>query len=110
MTLKPITEIDDDTMDALVAYDWPGNVRELENVIAYLFARTKGTVISKAKLPHRIQQFNSSPPKPLEESTDSIAEIKSVLSKYRWNKTLAARELGIGRTTLWRRMKQLGLE
>lgn len=109
LTSKSITEIDDAAMDALVAYDWPGNVRELENVIAYLFARTKGDSISSEKLPHRIQKVNYSAG---EESrhADSLMEIKTVLSKNRWNKTLAARELGIGRTTLWRRMKEFGLE
>jgi PAS domain S-box-containing protein len=109
LTSKPITEIDDDVMDALVNFDWPGNVRELENIIAYLFARTKGGIITNEKLPHRIQTCNS-PAQIVQHDADSGTDIRVILSKNRWNKTLAARELGIGRTTLWRRMKELGLE
>lgn len=109
LTSKPISEIDEDVMDALVDYEWPGNVRELENVIAYLFARTKGNVITNEKLPHRVQ-ISSRATHVVPSHPDSGAELRGVLSKNRWNKTLAARELGIGRTTLWRRMKELGLK
>lgn len=109
LTSKSISEIDEEVMDALVNYEWPGNVRELENVIAYLFARTKGNLITNEKLPHRIL-ISSRTTQIVPPPADSGAELRVVLSKNRWNKTLAARELGIGRTTLWRRMKELGLE
>lgn len=110
-TNKNITEIDDRVMNLLVNYHWPGNVRELENLIAYLFARCKGPVIVADKLPPHI--LDSFIPPPAQTGTphtaDEYLKIKHVLEQTHWNKTLAAQKLGLGRTTLWRKMKTYGL-
>ncbi len=111
---KKISEVDDEAMDLLLSYQWPGNVRELENTIEYAFARTKGQIIHASKLPLNIRMGA--------KCTDVIAEpgydrkpedyilIHNLLQKHQWNRSLVAKELGIGRTTLWRKMKQMGLD
>lgn len=109
---KKITEIDDAAMDQLMRYSWPGNVRELENCIEYSFVRTaEEEPIHAAKLPPKIRQAApSSTAKVLNVSGKKEIELLQLLQKHKWNKTLVARELGIGRTTLWRRMKNMGLD
>lgn len=112
---KQIFEIEGDALNILLNYSWPGNVRELENVIEYAFVRTtKKDFIEKSKLPPNVIQSAGSRPDSVntkEFITDSHerAELIAVLEKFQWNKTRVAKELKIGRTTLWRQMKLLGL-
>jgi transcriptional regulator with PAS, ATPase and Fis domain len=108
---KKIVDIDDDAMDALLAYDWPGNIRELENAIEYAFARSNDDVIHRSKLPPSIKMLK--PCKELygiESGEDEKSQIIDLLERYHWNKTLVAKELKIGRTTLWRKLKTYGLD
>ena len=108
---KKIVDIDDDAMDALLAYSWPGNIRELENAIEYAFARSNDDVIHRSKLPPTIKMIK--PCKELfgfENGEDEKSQIVELLDRYRWNKTLVAKELKIGRTTLWRKLKSYGLD
>ena len=110
---KNIQDIEDEALDLLINYLWPGNVRELENAIEYAFARTKDkNIIQKCKLPPAIRE--NIPCSSLqidnkygEEQADKILRL---LEKYHWNKTKVAKELGIGRSTLWRRLNKLNLE
>ena len=84
-------------------------MRELENVIAYLFARCKDPIITADKLPpHILDNFIPHPPSGSninEYNPDEYTRIKNVLEQTRWNRTIAAQKLGMGRTTLWRKMK-----
>jgi PAS domain S-box-containing protein len=103
-----IEDIEDRALDALTVYDWPGNIRELENVIEYAFARSKeDSLIRINKLPSRFRE-GGYPGEPLQhgERNDDLLQ---ALEKHHWNRSRAAAELGIGRTTLWRRMKELSL-
>ncbi|MDQ7817582.1 MAG: sigma 54-interacting transcriptional regulator [Melioribacteraceae bacterium] len=109
---KEITDVEENALELLSNYNWPGNVRELENAIEYAFVRTpKKNKIDLTKLPTSLLDNQSSTKKYFvthivssdREKTDLII----LLEKHRWNKTKAAKELGIGRTTLWRRMKEL---
>jgi PAS domain S-box-containing protein len=108
---KKIVDIADDAMDALLAYTWPGNIRELENAIEYVFARSNDDIIHRSKLPPTLKMIK--PCKELfrfdndENKKNNIIEL---LDRYRWNKTLVAKELKIGRTTLWRKLKLYGLD
>ena len=111
---KEILDIDDNALDLLQNYSFPGNIRELENAIEYAFVRTaNSSSISFTKLPANIKYLASSnnnahyiSSSPLSKKTELI----SLLEKHHWNKTKAAQELKIGRTTLWRRLKDLGIE
>ena len=112
---KPITDIEEKAVDILLNYSWPGNIRELENAIEYSFVRTiNKNIIEAIKLPSNIQQsFN---PSYVNSTVQNNAaellnknELLFILNKHKWNKSKVAKELEIGRTTLWRKMKQLGL-
>lgn len=119
LTGKKIKEIDDEAMDLLIAYDWPGNVRELENTIEYAFARTKSGIIHASKLPPNVrlqpqcecveQKEQAEQTPATSDSTSEFQRIQSTLEKVHWNRSKAAQFLGMGRTTLWRKMRQYGL-
>ncbi len=119
LTGKNIKDVDDEAMDKLIAYDWPGNVRELENTIEYAFARTKGEIIHLSKLPPNVRTQIQCECEETEEqkqnrfqsttSVNEITRIRETLEKVHWNRSKAARLLGMGRTTLWRKMRQYGL-
>jgi len=98
-----------------LGYDYPGNVRELENIIEHAFVLCGGDRIDLDCLPKEItrgQTEAKSPPPPKEESLFDQAEagvIEKALKKYGGDRTRTATELGIGRTTLWRKIKKYGL-
>jgi PAS domain S-box-containing protein len=106
---KDINDITNAALDILMNYDWPGNVRELENVIEYSVVRTKNMqLITKESLPSSIGHLPVSKRiSNYDYKKESVAEIIQLLEKHHWNKTKVARELGIGRTTLWRLLKDL---
>jgi len=110
----PVRTISDDAMRRLVAYDWPGNVRELENAIERAVALGSGPIVQVADLPSNLQYPTSerAPQKdellPLEE-----LERRAILRTLRetsGDKLAAARMLGIGKTTLYRKLKQYRVE
>lgn len=109
---KNIQEIDDEAMDLLLRYPWPGNVRELENATEHAFALSKNDdILRSTKFPLKIRQATTAFPT---KGTKSIPanqdlELLDALQQHKWNKTKVAKELGIGRTTVWRRMKRIGL-
>ncbi len=108
---KEIQEVDDEAMDYLTAYNWPGNVRELENAIEYSFIRTHNDdVITAKKLPANIRQKNGKFFTTGDNKFSERDEILETLKKHHWNKSKAADELRMGRTTLWRKMKSMGIE
>lgn len=109
---KSITEISDEAMDTLMRYPWPGNVRELENTLEYAFARTKtNETVLLSKLPPKIRQHEPALRNPYTGSTGGKEkmELLQLLNHHQWNKSKVAEQMGIGRTTLWRKMKRLGL-
>ncbi len=119
---------------ALLGHGWPGNVRELENALEYGVAVTTGQTIHARDLPAEITEVAASgsmvpgdsanaPPAPV-GADDADADIRSrvigagaderatmlgALEAHRWNRQAVADALGISRTTLWRRMRELGL-
>lgn len=110
---KDIEDIDDIALEALMNYSWPGNVRELENAIEYLIVRNKnGKNISINNLPSNFKNnFNPANSETVKEfKSDNTSQLIKLLQKHHWNKTKVAEELGIGRTTLWRMMKNLGVD
>ncbi len=112
MYKKNIPDISDDALEVLMKYSWPGNVRELENVIEYAVVRAKNeNQIELTNLPSSIKDdigVKITPRKIYRNA--SAASLISTLEKNKWNKTKVAKELGIGRTTLWRMLKDLNIE
>ncbi len=95
-------------MRILFDYPWPGNVRELENSIEHATVLTKGDLIQVSDLPSAFPKANSSAPA---GSHGTILEnerrlLKEVLEECDWNKKMAARRLGIGRNTLYEKLKK----
>ncbi len=108
----------------MMNYPWPGNVRELENAVEHAIICAEGSVILPECLPQEVRSFGSAPKNgnhtvaaatihstiatdtgnPKELATN---EINAALKQAGGNKTLAAKYLGVDRTTLWRRMRRL---
>ncbi len=106
----PVRTISEDAMARLIAYDWPGNVRELENAIERAVALGSGPILQAGDLPTNLHYgANNRIPQsdellPLEE-----LERRAILRALReasGDKLAAARLLGIGKTTLYRKLKQ----
>jgi transcriptional regulator with GAF, ATPase, and Fis domain len=109
---RPPARLDDEAREALLAYTWPGNVRELRNVLERAAILTDDGVIERRHL--SLQSTQGSQRAPVESSTDlsSIERqtIEAVLRQSDWNKSKAARRLGLTRTQLYVRLRRYGLE
>ena len=105
---KEINDIDDDALEVFMNYSWPGNVRELENAIEYLIVRSKDNKnIALNNLPSSFRNnVVLRPSETLKDiKNDNTSQLVKLLEKHHWNKTKVAEEMGIGRTTLWRMLK-----
>ena len=112
---KDIQTIDRESMELLCQYSWPGNVRELENVIERAVALENGPTICVNDLPEYINNLSvetyrreSADLPTLEEQEQNY--IKWVLERCEWNKTRAAKIMGIDRVSLWRKLKRFGID
>ncbi len=110
---KDVKGISKGALKHLMGYNFPGNVRELENMIQRAVALCEGTEISLKDLPESIRDLAWGDLG--EESLISLEEVEKqhitrVLEKTGYNKKLASDILKLPRTTLWRRMKQFGLD
>lgn len=113
-TGKQIERVSEEVMNYFMEYDFPGNVRELENLIEHAFVLCRGTEITIADLPRDFVQKVAPTSetkieggKKLEEAERQV--ILNILKKHRGNRKKTAIELGIHVTTLWRKMKKLGI-
>ena len=99
-----------DAIRALLRYSWPGNVRELENAIEYAVAVGRGQTIQPEDLPQEIFGMQRDGAHAfVAPLTDDAEAIRAALDTHHWNRQATARALGIGRTTLWRKMREAGL-
>ncbi|HXH94571.1 MAG TPA: sigma 54-interacting transcriptional regulator [Thermoanaerobaculia bacterium] len=105
-----------DTIRAMLRYSWPGNVRELENAIEYAVAVGRGQTIQPEDLPQEILESPPASRKTSSEGATSTASqagetrsLRAALEEHHWNREATAHALGIGRTTLWRKMRECGL-
>jgi len=107
-------ELSDDAIKALLAYDWPGNVRELENCIERCCAMNSGPVVGTADLPGSIrgvaaQPSNGGPEGRIAPIFDLEKQaILAAIAQLQGDKLMAAKLLGIGKTTLYRKLKEYG--
>jgi DNA-binding NtrC family response regulator len=128
----------DDAMQLMQEYHWPGNVRELENAIDRLCTLSSGALLNLADLPSQLQEFRLqalqvqqvsgilTPTEPEALGTDtaltrgrgsaivSIAELEkqailNTIRQLHGDKLMAARLLQIGKTTLYRKLKEYGI-
>lgn len=109
---KKITGLSPKSIKAFMKYDWPGNIRELENAIEHAFIMCENGLIMCDHLPDSLPCEDD----PLEEyivgkTLDELGgkAIHDALIRNDWNRSAAARELGIDKTTIWRKCKRLGI-
>ena len=125
---RRVAGVSDEAMELLTAYDWPGNVRELMAAAEYSCIVCEGGRILPCHLPEEIREGAGTfatgdgrkpgavDPRPeigrRYQAPDSDAEreaIRSALEEANGNRTKAAAALGMGRTTLWQKLKEYGL-
>ncbi len=112
-TSRKDIQLSDEALKAMMTYDWPGNVRELENCLERATAFSSGPLIHLTDLPTPIHSVNTESPEPGNGSAKivPIAELEkqtilSTIAMLNGDKLQAARMLGIGKTTLYRKLKE----
>ena len=116
-----------DALRALLSYDWPGNVRELENALEFGATVCRGQTLQPEDLPSEVctstlprseSWSGAQASRPGNGRADSPApaaghdernRLEAALDAHRWNRAETAQALGLSRSTLWRRMRELGL-
>jgi DNA-binding NtrC family response regulator len=116
-TNRTVSGFADEALAALESYSWPGNIRELQNVVERAVLLGKAELITPADLPREIaggatvratRGGHRTLKEALEEPERQI--ILEVLEAHAWNRNATADALGVNRTTLYKKMKRLGLE
>ena len=108
---KDISGLSREALADLMSYDWPGNIRELQNAIEHAFILCHGGLIQPQHLPSPLHEAcigTDGIPAGLTLAEVENRMIKEALARNNGQKLAAARELGIDKTTLWRKMKRLG--
>jgi DNA-binding NtrC family response regulator len=113
-----------EALRALLSHDWPGNVRELENALEFAATVCRGQTLQPEDLPPEVLPLREARPAaatfapPPAGATvapmpppfmDEAAALRAALDQHRWSRADTARALGMSRSTLWRRMRALGL-
>ncbi len=114
---RPLKGLSEEALARLMGYDWPGNVRELENAVERALAMGAGPLIHPVDLPTNLQLPGSSAA-PLGAANEGIIPLRELekraileaIQELGGDKLRAARLLGIGKTTLYRKLKEYGLE
>ena len=109
-----VCTISEDAIARMMAYDWPGNVRELENAIERAIALGSGPILHAGDLPTNLQ-YGTGDRLPQNDEMMPLDELerRAILRALResgGDKLAAARVLGIGKTTLYRKLKQYGAQ
>jgi two-component system response regulator HydG len=109
---RRVDGLSDDAMSAMVRYPWPGNVRELENMVERVVVLNRSGSVELADLPAAIRDNVSGPVSAVAPGTLQEMERQRIVEALRdasGNKKLAARKLGIHRSTLYAKMRRYGL-
>ena len=117
---RRVSAISPNALECLVHYPWPGNVRELRHVIEHAVVLARGELLLTEHLPTWVLCAKASPaeaparrePRPLREAMHEPERqwIMRALDVSGWNKRHAASELGISRSTLYKKMKKFDLD
>jgi PAS domain S-box-containing protein len=109
---KEISGVSPEALAILMKHEYPGNVRELENIIEHAFVLCPGGMIQPEHLPDELQPRTKLAHS---ETIDLLGEyekdlILSALQKNQWNRLKTAKDLGIHKTTLFRKIRKLGID
>jgi len=111
---KCISDVSDDVLAILMAYDFPGNIRELENILEYAFVLCRGGRIEPEHLPPGLRErpalSGGGRAKALTLRDLETLHIRDALRRCRGNRAAAARELGIDASTLFRKLRTLRIQ
>jgi DNA-binding NtrC family response regulator len=115
----------DDALRTMMRHEWPGNIRELENCIQYACSLSTGPILELGDLPKQLQQQGlearrAASQQPETASAERSTEVQTLAEMERLailgairtlngDKLMAARLLGIGKTTLYRKLKEYGI-
>ena len=116
MGLSDSIEIHPNAMQSLLAYSWPGNVRELQNALARSLILSENGIIDVCDLPHNIAQQHNAPPLKAGNGHDSLKQqlrtyelaiINAAIGDAAGDRKQAAKQLGIGVSSLYRKLEIL---
>jgi PAS domain S-box-containing protein len=111
---KNIGGVTDEVLTILLGYDYPGNIRELENIIEHCFVLCQDEIIEAKHLPASVHpilktdKIESSRPATIKQM--EVILINQTLRRNKGNKTVTAKELGIDKSTLFRKMKAFDIK
>ncbi len=111
---KDIAGVSNEAMTVLINHDYPGNVRELENIIEHAFVLCPSGIIE----PHHLPDYLGTPDVPIRRLGGPQMTLEQMekqllldaLARNNWNRMATARELGIHKSTLFRKIKSLRIE
>jgi transcriptional regulator with PAS, ATPase and Fis domain len=111
---KHVAGVSEETLAILMGHDYPGNVRELENIVEHAFVLCQAGMIEPAHLPSTLHgAADAKLPRGKGARTLKALEtlhIMDAVRRHSGNRTAAAKELGINASTLFRKVKSLGIE
>ena len=105
-----------DALERLMRHDWPGNVRELENALEHALVLSRDRTIRAEHLPPEIGAGSAAAARAgglaaVARGSEAERELlRETLRATSWNRTRAARRLGVDRSTLWRKLREHGIE
>ncbi len=110
---RDVVGFSEGTLGILMAHDFPGNVRELENIIEHAFVLCRGSLIEVQHLPASLHAASSVRTR-RRKTGMTLREFEAIhiadaLRRHHGNRAAASRELGINASTLFRKLKSLGL-
>jgi len=107
---KDVTGVSSEVLSILMNHDYPGNVRELENIVEHAFVLCQGGRIEIAHLPEHLRPTSAQPPPTATLEELEARFLRAALEQHGWNRAATAGALGMHKTTLWRKIKRLGLQ
>jgi DNA-binding NtrC family response regulator len=123
-SFPPVTEVDAETMQALLDHSWPGNIRELENAIRAAVAMTEGPILRRESLPPTVAPRPAEPlsdtlidiDRPLHSVTDALVErierdyFQQLLERYHGNVARCALHSGLSRRSVTQKLQKYGID